>query len=216
MASSPASTMVVHLSWMPRRSSRSYRTGSTPDTAHGARHTARHSDLVLLPLRRQTLTGMTADAIRERVLRGHYAEGSPLRQDAIASELGVSRIPVRDGVRTFFVASDEIDWVEAAGNYAILHVGKTTHILRETMSALEAQLPAFRFVPALSEEANGWSGETGLITDVVDRLEGELAEADAYVCGPPPMVEAAIALLEARGVPESHIYFDKFTTTADA
>ena len=29
------------------------------------------------------------------------------------------------------------------------------------------------------------------------------------------MVEAAIALLEAKGVPESHIYFDKFTTTAD-
>ena len=30
------------------------------------------------------------------------------------------------------------------------------------------------------------------------------------------MVEAAIALLEAKGVPEAHIYFDKFTTTADA
>jgi propane monooxygenase reductase subunit len=71
------------------------------------------------------------------------------------------------------------------------------------------------FVPALSEDANGWRGETGLITDVVDRLEDELAEVDAYVCGPPPMVEAAIALLEARGVPESHIYYDKFTTTAD-
>jgi propane monooxygenase reductase subunit len=78
-----------------------------------------------------------------------------------------------------------------------------------------AALPA-AFVPALSEDANGWSGETGLITDVVDRLEPEIAEVDAYVCGPPPMVEAAIALLEARGVPESHIYFDKFTTTADA
>jgi len=31
--------------------------------------------------------------------------------------------------------------VEAAGNYAILHLGKRTHILRETMSALESQLP---------------------------------------------------------------------------
>jgi propane monooxygenase reductase subunit len=71
------------------------------------------------------------------------------------------------------------------------------------------------FVPALSEDSNGWEGETGLITDVVDRLEGDFTEVDAYVCGPPPMVEAAIALLEARGVPESHIYYDKFTTTAD-
>jgi propane monooxygenase reductase subunit len=75
-----------------------------------------------------------------------------------------------------------------------------------------ASLPC-RFVPALSED--GWEGETGLITDVVDRLEGDITEVDAYVCGPPPMVEAAIALLERRGVPEAHIYFDKFTTTAD-
>jgi propane monooxygenase reductase subunit len=72
------------------------------------------------------------------------------------------------------------------------------------------------FVPALSEDSNGWAGEAGLITDVVDRLEVEdISEVDAYVCGPPPMVEAAIALLEAKGVPEAHIYFDKFTTTAD-
>jgi DNA-binding GntR family transcriptional regulator len=55
--------------------------------------------LILLPIRRQTLTSMTADAIRERILRGHYAEASPLRQDAIAAELGVSRIPVREALR---------------------------------------------------------------------------------------------------------------------
>ena len=75
-----------------------------------------------------------------------------------------------------------------------------------------AEMPC-GFVPALSEDSNGWRGEMGLITDVVDRLEGDLTEVDAYLCGPPPMVDAAIALLEARGVPESHIYFDKFTTT---
>jgi propane monooxygenase reductase component len=77
-----------------------------------------------------------------------------------------------------------------------------------------AALPG-EFVAALSEDSNGWDGETGLITDVVDRLEADVSEVDAYVCGPPPMVEAAIALLQARGVPEAHIYYDKFTTTAD-
>jgi propane monooxygenase reductase subunit len=75
-----------------------------------------------------------------------------------------------------------------------------------------AELPC-GFVAALSEDSNGWSGETGLITDVVDRLEHDLTEVDAYLCGPPPMVDAAIALLDAKGVPESHVYFDKFTTT---
>ena len=86
----------------------------------------------------------------------------------------------------------------------------------EELEALAERLPDFRFVPALSEmEAgeNGWTGETGLITDVVERLEEDVSEVEAYVCGPPPMVEAAIALLERKGVPESQIHFDKFTTT---
>jgi propane monooxygenase reductase subunit len=82
---------------------------------------------------------------------------------------------------------------------------------RDELAALETQLPAFRFVPALSED--DWDGETGLITDVVDRLEEGFDAVDAYVCGPPPMVEAAQGLLIARGVPESRIYYDKFTTT---
>jgi DNA-binding GntR family transcriptional regulator len=59
----------------------------------------RSADLLLLPIKRQTLTGMTVDAIRERILRGHYPEGEPLRQDAIGAELGVSRIPVREALR---------------------------------------------------------------------------------------------------------------------
>ncbi len=87
----------------------------------------------------------------------------------------------------------------------------------EEMERLSDVLPDFKFIPALSEDEEGgtWEGEAGLITDVVDRLEDEdLAEVDAYLCGPPPMVDAAIALLEQRGVPESHIYFDRFTTSA--
>jgi propane monooxygenase reductase subunit len=91
---------------------------------------------------------------------------------------------------------------------------KTDLFHLDELAELGDRLREFTFVPALSE-ANGdeWSGESGLITDVVERLEGDLAEVDAYLCGPPPMVDAAIAMLEARGVPESHIYFDKFTTT---
>jgi propane monooxygenase reductase subunit len=84
----------------------------------------------------------------------------------------------------------------------------------EELSELSGALPDVRFVPALSDQ--DWDGETGLITDVVDRGEADLADVDAYVCGPPPMVDAAIDLLVRRGVPEAHIYYDKFTTTADA
>jgi propane monooxygenase reductase component len=82
---------------------------------------------------------------------------------------------------------------------------------REELEALAAALPSFRYVPALSHAE--WDGEAGMITDVVERLEEDLKDVDAYVCGPPPMVEAAQGLLMAKGVPESRIYFDKFTTT---
>jgi propane monooxygenase reductase subunit len=85
------------------------------------------------------------------------------------------------------------------------------------LRALEESLPGFRYVPALSEpvETEEWDGEVGLITDVVKRHESDLKGTDAYVCGPPPMVEAAMATLTTLGAHEKHIYYDKFTTTGD-
>ena len=57
-----------------------------------------------------------------------------------------ARFVVRSGGRVSFIAPSEIEWVEAAGNYAILHSGKHNHMMRETMSGLEAQLPAAIFM----------------------------------------------------------------------
>lgn len=68
-------------------------------------------------------------------------------------------------------------------------------------------------MPALSDV--GEDGERGLITDVVARCEDKLSEVDAYLCGPPPMVDAAIGLLVQKGVPEDRVFYDKFTTTAE-
>jgi propane monooxygenase reductase component len=87
----------------------------------------------------------------------------------------------------------------------------------EELRALEGVLPGFRFVPALSEptDEDAWDGEVGLVTDVVKRYESTLTGAHAYLCGPPPMVEAAMPVLGALGVEEKRIYYDKFTTTGD-
>ncbi len=87
----------------------------------------------------------------------------------------------------------------------------------QELRALEDTLPGFRYIPALSEptEEDNWDGEVGLITDVVARQESDLKGADGYVCGPPPMVDAAIATLTRLGVTEGRIYYDKFTTTGE-
>lgn len=55
------------------------------------------------------------------------------------------RLVVKSGGRLFFLRSDEIDWIEAAGNYVRLHVGPQSHLLRETMNAIEARLDPERF-----------------------------------------------------------------------
>ncbi len=52
---------------------------------------------MLIP--RQTLSDAAADALRQRILDGVYPAGTPLRQEALAAELGVSRIPLREGLR---------------------------------------------------------------------------------------------------------------------
>jgi propane monooxygenase reductase subunit len=87
----------------------------------------------------------------------------------------------------------------------------------DELGRLAEKIPNFRYVPALSEPAEGepWEGHTGLITEVVETLESNLEGADAYVCGPPPMVDAAIATLTALGVREQNIFYDKFTTTGE-
>ena len=57
----------------------------------------------------------------------------------------LEKLIIRDGGRVFFLRADEIDWIEAAGNYVRLHAGKEEYLYRETMLNLEAQLNSERF-----------------------------------------------------------------------
>jgi propane monooxygenase reductase subunit len=86
------------------------------------------------------------------------------------------------------------------------------------LAAIAARLEDFQFIPALSHagEGDAWSGETGFIHEVVARhLKSEaLAGAiDAYACGPTPMIDALLPVLQINGVEPDHIFFDKFTPT---
>ncbi|MDX6348338.1 MAG: propane monooxygenase reductase component [Streptomyces sp.] len=84
----------------------------------------------------------------------------------------------------------------------------------DEIAELGGGLTDFAFRPALSEDPSG-AYEQGLITEVVDRHEGDLSGADAYLCGPPPMCDAAMELLTGKGMPEERIFLDKFTTSTD-
>jgi NAD(P)H-flavin reductase/ferredoxin len=69
------------------------------------------------------------------------------------------------------------------------------------------------FVPVVEEADQAWSGETGRLTDVIARRMGVLKGYDAYVCGPPSVVEAARDLVVELGVREANVYFDAFVPT---
>ena len=86
----------------------------------------------------------------------------------------------------------------------------------DEIAAIAAALPDFQFIPALSHATadDNWEGETGFIHEVVQRrLRAEALSGviDAYACGPVPMIDAVLPVLQMNNVEPDHIYFDKFT-----
>lgn len=69
-----------------------------------------------------------------------------LLSDLKASKKYLERLVVKSVGRVFFLRTDEVDWIEAAGNYAKLHVGREGHLIRETMNGLEAKLNPDKFL----------------------------------------------------------------------
>ena len=56
------------------------------------------------------------------------------------------RLIVKSSGRVFFVRTEEIDWVEASGNYVKVHTKSEAHLLRESMKNMEAKLDPKIFV----------------------------------------------------------------------
>lgn len=59
---------------------------------------------------------------------------------------GRDRLVVRTPERAIFLRTETIDWIEAAGKFVHLHVGRTAHALRESMAELEQELDPARFL----------------------------------------------------------------------
>ena len=58
----------------------------------------------------------------------------------------LDRLAVKTGAHLVWVPLDDIDWIESADNYVELHVGPGSHLLRETLNALEQRLPPGKLV----------------------------------------------------------------------
>ena len=85
--------------------------------------------------------------------------------------------------------------------------------------ALAERHPNFRYLPALSHEpeGTGWDGARGFVHEAAKaHFADGFAGHKAYLCGPPPMVEACIATLMQGRLFERDIYTEKFLSAADA
>jgi two-component system LytT family response regulator len=94
---------------------------------------------------RETLTRARSSLIQRQ------AGASDTRLSELIDELthktdAPERLVVKSGGRILFLDIDEIDWIEASGNYVRFHIGNETHSVRETMGAIEQRLPSGMFV----------------------------------------------------------------------
>jgi NAD(P)H-flavin reductase/ferredoxin len=70
----------------------------------------------------------------------------------------------------------------------------------------------FEYIPCLSEEPEDtdWQGSRGLCTEFIVSDDADGLSGQAYLCGPPGMIDAAIAVFEKNGINSDAIFFDKF------
>lgn len=106
------------------------------------------------------------------------------------------------------------DWGEAQP--ARLFFGVTRHgevFAQDEIAALCETLPDFEAVTVVWNPDPEWAGATG---NPVDLAAAEIAlldeMPDVYLCGPPPMMDAAVAALTAAGVPADQIHLERFST----
>ncbi len=88
----------------------------------------------------------------------------------------------------------------------------------DEIASLGSQIEDFSFTACLSDTADdapeGVRVVAGNVTDIVNDNEADLSRTEVYFCGPPPMVDAALALAEQHSVPRDQIFYDKFTSPA--
>jgi two-component system, LytTR family, response regulator len=117
---------------------------------HAVRAFEAHAlDYLLKPFKPARFRAAVA-RVREELTRHRPEEATrrllALLESRPAAATYLTRIAVRDRDRVRFVKTAEIDWIEASGNYVVLHAGRENHVVRETLTALESQLAPREFL----------------------------------------------------------------------
>lgn len=75
---------------------------------------------------------------------------------------------------------------------------------------LASRKEKFHYHPALSDDEPGWTGDRGFIHTLIPKYIRSGEHSEAYLCGPPIMIDAVTATLVGEGVHKERIWYDKF------
>lgn len=105
-------------------------------------------DYLLKPFNRERFAS-ALNRVREQLKKNDFDDRgemfASLLSDLKTKKEYAQRLVLKSEGRVYFLKTDEIDWIEAAGNYIKLHVGKEKHLLRETMNSMETKLDPNKF-----------------------------------------------------------------------
>jgi two-component system LytT family response regulator len=105
-------------------------------------------DYLLKPFDRERFQTALKRAVEK--VRAHRAEPEDSTLNEVLEEVrpakAVERLVVKVEGRVLLIKVNDIEWIEAADNYVSLHVGKESHMMRETMTSIESRLPPDRFM----------------------------------------------------------------------
>jgi two-component system LytT family response regulator len=100
-------------------------------------------DYLLKPFKQERFI-KALERARAQLAKGGSRETDPglktLIENLRTDNSYLTRFIVKSSNRVILVSANEVDWIESAANYALLHVGDKTHVVRETMYALETKL----------------------------------------------------------------------------
>ncbi len=106
-------------------------------------------DYLLKPFDRERLQKAlhhARDQLRPAAEKTSAAGLAALLQEITSGSRKPDRLVFKEDGRLLFLRTDSIDWVEADGNYVRVHSGTESHYFRETLTGLEGQLPADKFI----------------------------------------------------------------------
>lgn len=86
------------------------------------------------------------EILRQNQQKQITKELEALREEIRMKPRYLDRFVIKTGGRIYFLKSQQIDWIEAQGKYVAIHTGKESHLLREGISAVEADLDPRKFV----------------------------------------------------------------------